>query len=71
MTKRLFIALLGVAIGVLCAMVFTFMVLLLYPIVTGAGGDNMTQGILGTIVLAFSTPIFAVVGGVFAYRKYR
>ena len=68
--RKAVIALTGAVVGVFCAVLFTAIVLWLYPVATGSGSDEMTQGILGTIVLVFAAPVFAIIGGIVAYKKY-
>lgn len=66
MNKFLIITL-GIITGLLASLLFVGIVGWLYPLLTGSGGDNMTQGIMGTIILFFSAPLFAIAGGVIAY----
>ncbi len=61
--------LVGVAIGITLAFAFTWIFLWLYPAITGTGGDAMSQGLLGTLVLVISVPVFALIGGVVAYKQ--
>lgn len=68
--RRVGILLAGMVGGVICALLFTGAVLGLYPLVIGSGADAMSQGILGTILIFFSAPIFAVVGCIIVYKKY-
>jgi hypothetical protein len=32
-------------------------------------GDDMSRGIVSTIVLVFSAPVLAVLGGIFGYKR--
>ncbi len=61
----------GLILGVLTALVCVEVVVgWMFPLFHGgAGRDNMTQGILGFVVLIFSAPIFGVAGCILGYRK--
>jgi len=69
--RVLLVLIVGVVGGLILSFLFTGFVMWLYPLMKGAGGDNMTQGIMGTIVLFFSAPVFAIIGGVVAYKLYK
>lgn len=62
--------LLGLILGLLAAFVLVLVVGWLSPLFNGgAGRDNMTQGLMGFIVLVFAGPILGLTGCVLGYRK--
>ena len=60
----------GLILGLLASFVLVLVVGWLFPLFhDGAGRDAMTQGIMGTLVLVFSAPVFGVFGCILGYRK--
>ena len=59
----------GILLGVMCAFITTYLFILIFPAISGKGGDAMSQGILGTLLLVFIAPVFSVVGGMMGYNK--
>jgi hypothetical protein len=63
---------LGVIIGVLAGCIASVALVLvvaylLLPLI--GAGDDMSRGIMSTIVLVFSAPVLAVVGGILGYKR--
>jgi hypothetical protein len=61
-------ALVGVLAGLVASVALTLAVTEVVLPMIGAG-DAMSRGIMGTIVLVFSAPAFALVGGLIGYRR--
>ena len=68
MLRRFLFCLAGLFAGALAALGFTFAVLFLFPILTGSGGDEMSQGLMGTLVYILSVPVFGLLGVFYGYK---
>lgn len=61
-------AIVGVLAGLVASVALMLAVAYLLLPLLGAG-DDMSRGIMSTIVLVFSAPVLAVLGGVFGYKR--
>lgn len=66
--RRLLYCFAGLVLGVLAALLLTLVFLYLFPLFTGLGADEMSQGIMGTLLMIFSAPILGLVGVAIAYK---
>ncbi len=68
MLRRFLFCLGGLFVGAVTALGFTFAVLFLFPLITGSGGDEMSQGLMGTLVYILSVPVFGLLGVFYGYK---
>lgn len=61
-------AIVGVLAGLVVSIVFMLVVAEVVLPLIGAG-DHMSRGIMATIVLVFSAPAFALLGGFLGYKR--
>ena len=66
--RKLVSALLGIALGACLSLLLAAAVVFVFPLITGAGGDEMSQGIMGTLVVGVSAPILGLIGAIIGYR---
>lgn len=66
--KRLLYCFAGLIVGVLAALLLTLIALYLFPLLTGLGSDEMSQGIMGTLLMIFAAPILGLAGVAIAYK---
>ncbi len=66
--RRLLYCFAGLVLGVVAALILTLVFLYLFPLITGLGSDEMSQGIMGTLLMVFSAPILGLLGVAIAYK---
>ncbi len=66
--RRLLYCFAGLVLGVLAALLLSAVIMYLFPLITGLGADEMSQGIMGTLLMVFAAPILGLVGVGIAYK---
>lgn len=53
------------------SLVLAATVVFLLPLITGFGGDEASQGVILTLVVAVSAPVMGLIGAAIGFRKSR
>jgi len=53
------------------SLVLAAAVVFLLPLVTGLGGDEASQGVILTLVVAVTAPVLGLIGAAIGFRKSR
>lgn len=67
--RRLLYCFAGLVLGVIAALLMTSLVMFLFSLIPGSGENELTRGIMGTMLMVFSAPIFGLIGVGIAYSK--
>ena len=69
--RTLVFLLMGMTVGACLSLVLAAAVVLLLPLITGAPGDEATQSVIVTLVVAVTAPVLGLIGAAIGYRKAR
>jgi len=68
--KTFYYILLGIFAGLLTAFSLTLIAIWLIPLFNGgSGSDAMSQGLMGTLIMVFTSPVLGILGGFMGYQK--
>ncbi|HBJ89786.1 MAG TPA: hypothetical protein DD672_10700 [Gammaproteobacteria bacterium] len=69
--RTLVFMLLGMTLGAVMSLVLAAAVVFLLPLVTGLDGDEASQGVILTLVVAVTAPVLGLIGAAIGFRKSR
>ncbi len=69
--RTLVFMLLGMTLGAVMSLVLAAAVVFLLPLFTGLGGDEASQGVILTLVVAVTAPVLGLIGAAIGFRKSR
>ena len=67
--RTLVFLLLGMTLGACLSLILAAAVVFLLPMITGAPGDEASQSIIVTLVVAVTAPVLGLIGAAIGYRK--
>ncbi|MAV53383.1 MAG: hypothetical protein CBE20_04270 [Gammaproteobacteria bacterium TMED260] len=67
--RTLVFMLLGMTLGAVMSLMLAAAVVFLLPLVTGLGGDEASQGVILTLVVAVTAPVLGLIGAAIGFRK--